>query len=163
MKWYDGFLWKQGIVHSVHAFLWMTARVCGVCVPTPSYCVPILSKRQKAHLDLVGWKVDLLHRALLVNWGLPPVSKVALRLHLVPPALPWICKSPPCLKVPSSANIETLQVNHKTETPPDSSFTNTEGGRGVTKDTTHSRNSRNGHEAVLRTGSSDRGAASANH
>ncbi len=40
--------------------------VC-VCVPPPSYCVPILSKRQKAHLDLVGWKVGLLHRALLVN------------------------------------------------------------------------------------------------
>lgn len=108
-KWYDTVLCK----HSTHTctfctFVSVNERVCvcvhGVCVPTPSYCVPILSKRQKAHLDLVGWKVGLLHRALLVNRGLPPVSKAALLPPLGPP-LAWISACPPCLKVPSSANI----------------------------------------------------------
>lgn len=80
------------------------AHVCAsVCVPPPSYCVPILSKRQKAHLDLVGWKVGLLHRALLVNWRLLPVSRATPPPSVLsPPGRPHVL---PALKVPSSANI----------------------------------------------------------
>lgn len=99
--------WRIGYTHAqnVHVCLRMTC----VCVPPPSYCMPILSTRQKAHLDLVGWKVGLLHRALLVNGGLLLVSRATL-----PPPPPsvrsrslsaWISTCPPCLKLPSSANI----------------------------------------------------------
>lgn len=107
----------------MHAFLWMTcmrARVC-VCVP-PSYCVPILSKRQKAHLDLVGWKVGLLHRALLVNSGLlvvlgPLASPFSGCPHVLPVS-----------KCSTQQIFETLQVNHKTAPllphPQASAFTN---------------------------------------
>lgn len=92
----------------MHAFLWMTCmRVC-VCAPPPSYCVPILSKRQKAHLDLVGWKVGLLHRALLVNSGLlvvlgPLASPFSGCPHVLPVS-----------KCSTQQIFETLQVNHKT-------------------------------------------------
>lgn len=54
----------------------------GVCMSPPSYCVPILSDQQKAHLDLVGWRVSLLHRALLVNRGLLLVSMTETPPHL---------------------------------------------------------------------------------
>lgn len=110
----------------------VNTHVQNVCVRPPSYCVPILSKRQKAHLDLVGWKVGLLHRALLVNRGLIPVSR-ATRLR--PPLSAWISTCPPS-KCPAQQIFETLQVNHKTEPPPPpspaSSFTNRE-REGVTK------------------------------
>lgn len=71
----NNLLCKHTCTCSVHVFLWMTCVCLGVCVPPPSYCVPILRKRQKAHLDLVGWKVGRLHRALLVNSGLLPVCR----------------------------------------------------------------------------------------
>lgn len=94
--------------------------VCtGVCVPPPSYCEPILSTRQKAHLDLVGWKVGLLHRALLVNWRLLPVSRATLLpllLSVLPlPGYPHVL---PASKCSAQQIFETLQVNHKTERHP---------------------------------------------
>lgn len=84
----------------------------GVCEPPPSYCLPILRERQKAHLDLVGWKVGRLHRALFVNRGLLPVRRTTplppLRsLHVLPAS-----------KYPAQQIFETLQVNHKTTPPP---------------------------------------------
>lgn len=92
---------------------WICARVCAcvhVRAPPPSYCLPILRKRQKAHLDLVGWKVGpLRHRALLVNGGLlqPPSPQTTGYPQLLPP-----------LNVLSQQIFETLQVNHKTESLP---------------------------------------------
>lgn len=78
--------------------------VCtGVCVPPPSYCEPILSKRQKAHLDLVGWKVGLLHRALLVNWRLLPVSRATL--------LPPSSQSSLCLDIHMSSLPQSAQLS----------------------------------------------------
>lgn len=76
------------------------ARVC-VCVLPPSYCVPILSKRQKAHLDLVGWKVGLLHRALLVNSGL----LVVLRATCLP------LQSSLCVDVHMSSLSQSAQLS----------------------------------------------------
>lgn len=75
-------------------------RVC-VCVLPPSYCVPILSKRQKAHLDLVGWKVGLLHRALLVNSGL----LVVLRATCLP------LQSSLCVDVHMSSLSQSAQLS----------------------------------------------------
>ena len=72
-----------------------------MCVPPPSYCVPILSTRQKAHLDLVGWKVGLLHRALLVNGGLPPVSRATL-----PPPPPSVLSLSPSLLLSLSLRLD---------------------------------------------------------
>lgn len=91
-----------------HACISVNDLYARVCVPPPSYCVPILSKRQKAHLDLVGWKVGLLHRALLVNSGLlvvlgPLASPFSGCPHVLPVS-----------KCSTQQIFETLQVNHKT-------------------------------------------------
>lgn len=110
-------LCKHACTCSIHVFLWMTCVCLGVCVPPPSYCLPILSKRQKAHLDLVGWKVGRLHRALLVNWGLLPISRTTPHPH--PSVLPLL-GSPhvlPASKCPAQQIFETLRVNHKTNPP----------------------------------------------
>lgn len=138
---------------NVHVLLWMT-RVC-VCVcawvPPPSYCLPILSKRQKPHLDLVGWRVRLLHRALLVNWRgcFQFLTPPPLRL----PSLPGSPYVLPASKCPAQQIFETSQVNHKTENllPPP---LQTETEREWPKET------RTHRVAAFRTGKADTRAAS---
>lgn len=137
--------------------------VLEVCVPPPSYCLPILSKRQKAHLDLVGWKVGLLHRALLVNWELLPVSRAALLPSVLPPSL-HMSSLPQSAQLSKYLKLCKLIIRLNSPSPPLSSSLpaplQTEKERERGRDT----HTRSWHEQPLsETDCTDTRAAPANH